>query len=271
MQRLLKSFSLVVIICSFLIIPLQSPVSAQVEIAELGIFESLKVQPRELIQVPVSVRNVQDLYGLDFTLNFDPEIVQVEDVDPVNPGIQAALGTFLDPGLLLFNVADNNQGSYHFVMSQYNPSVAKSGEGIIVVITFRSLKIGRSPLTIPAAQLSSRQGIEIPSRVVNSEISVIDNAPTQSATYKVADPTAVIDVNKITPHPTLIDTPVPTCTVNTVQLPTKITGASTSVPLENENSLSREYFLVRNWWIVVVLLVVVLGTGLYSLFRKKKY
>lgn len=265
---LLLAFTL----CMFLFTP--PDVYAQGEIAELGIVNPLQVAPGELVQVPIIVRNVQDLYGVDFTLEFDSSVVQVEDSDPASPGIQSALGDFLDPGLLLTNSADNQAGNFQFVMSQYNPSEPKTGEGIIVVITFKGISEGDSTLNISFVQLASREGVEIPSDGLNSLITVETGAPTQEATYPVQEPTGlvVVDLSTFTPTPT--NTLIPTATVVLQSTPNPVTLESPADEGKNQVSENQEdipdYWLVKNWWIVVVLILLVIGTGYLLRINQKK-
>lgn len=69
------------------------------------------------MQVAVSVWGIEELYAVDFDLAFDPAVVQLADADENLPGIQAGLGTFLDPGLLLFNDADSQSSGPNLMKS----------------------------------------------------------------------------------------------------------------------------------------------------------
>lgn len=255
-----------------LILALSVPfgVSAQGELALVGVLESFQVSPGESIQVPVSVRNVKDLYALDFTLQFDPALVQVEDSDPLTPGIQSSLGDFLDPGLLLFNTADNTAGTIRFVMTQYNPSEAKSGEGIILVVNFSGVAQGESPLKITDVLLSTREGVAIPSQGVEAALTVIAGAPQQQVTYPVVQATGLIIINTLTPTPAVTATPLPKV-VYTVQPTAEKVEATANLEKSDNKEPQKEFFLVENWWIVALLLVVAVSLGgIYLMKRNKK-
>ncbi len=241
---------------------------AQSSPAEVGVFDSYEVAPGATVQVPVSIRGVDGLYGVDFTLTFDPDRVQVEDADAAMEGVQAALGNFLDPGLLLFNIADNQAGTLHFTMAQYNPSEAKSGSGILLVITFTGIAPGESPLTMSAVSLSNREGEEIPSRGVNSSLVINEGAPTQAATFPVVlQPTGLVVLKTFTPTPTY--TPVPTATPQPTST-SALSATDTSgeaLTQQGETSSSNATstpFLVRNWWLVLLLLLVVILFGYFG-------
>ena len=239
------------------------PVLAQDTPAEVGVFDPIEVAPGEVVQVPISIRNIRDLYGVDVMLEFDPAVVQVIDADAANPGVQAALGDFLDPGLLLFNTADNTAGTYHFVMAQYNPSEPKSGQGVVVIVTFKGLKEGTSPLTIPALKLASREGIEIASEGVDGTLSVVAGAPTQAVTFAAVLTTGLVELSTFTPTPT---TPPPTSTPQPTLEPTQPPPAQTETnggSVEKDEDTNTTYWLVNNWWVILILLGLVISAGVY--------
>jgi len=244
--------------------------------AELGFFEPYQAAPGSSLQVPVSVRNVQELYGVDFTVTFDPELVQVQDEDPALPGIQASLGEFLDPGLLLFNNADNEAGTLHFAMSQYNPSEPKSGEGVILVITFLGITQGEMQLEVEEVQLANRLGEEIPSTGINGTISISSGAPTQAVSYPTVQPTGLVLLGEFAPTPTPTEMPTSTPQPETTAAPTRAAGAGTVVPpaatpaTAEESNSQGEFFLVNNWWILLVLLAGLGAAGAYLLSSQKK-
>ncbi len=270
-MRLLRMICLVFLLVTSLWI--STGVYAQDGTAQVGIYEQFEVAPNELVQVPISVRDVQDLYGVDLLLSFDPELVQVEDADPSSSGIQARLGDFLDPGLLLFNKADNTAGTYHFVMSQYNPSEPKTGEGVILVITFRGVGEGVSPLTVTGLKLASREGTEISSSPVDSTLTVRAGAPTQAATIPVADTTGMIVLDTATPMPT--PTPAPTATLAPViqptLQPTEAMSKADNLPVvKTEGSNTSDLRQYNNLWIILILLAAVISTSIYIFVLKKK-
>lgn len=177
-----------------------------------GVMEPAVVAPGATVQVPVAVKDVAGLYAVDFSLEYDPTIVQLVDADAIQPGIQAGLGTFLDPGLLVFNTADNQKGEYRFVMSQYNPSLPKSGEGNIVVLTFKGISTGESNIHFTGVELLSGEITAIQAKVLDSNIQVISGAATQAATIAVAQATGLIILPKDTPTPTVTATTISTRT-----------------------------------------------------------
>lgn len=246
-------------------------VQAQDAPAEVGVIESFEVAPGSTIQVPVYVRGVQELYGVDLTLEFDPDVVQVIDQGPAMEGTQAGLGKFLDPGLLLFNNVDNEAGTLRFTMSQYNPSEPKSGEGILLLISFEGLTEGETTLEITSVSLSTREGVEIPSRGVNNSLVVVSGALEQQITYAVAEATGMILIQTATP------TPAPTATSTatlkplstaTPQPAAPVIGSGTETAV-SDSARNPGSFMVNNWWIIPVLLVAVIGIGAKIFMQNK--
>ena len=257
------------LLVAFLTLGLFSKVNAQDGNAEVGVFESFEVSPGSTVQVPVSIRNVNALYGIDITLQFDPEILEVVDMNTAMDGIQVGLGQFLDPGLLLFNNADNEEGSIRFTMSQYNPSEPKSGEGILLLITFKGIEEGQSPLTISSVVLSTGEGVEIPSAGIDSVLTVKQEAALQESTYEVGNEEGLLLIPTITPTPisTLVPTSVTTqLATQAIEIVTEPTKAASSTTISGDNASqdgNTGYFLVNNWWIVLLLLIGVMGAGVF--------
>ncbi len=169
--------------------------SAQVRLSPA----SLQVGPGQTADVTVEVDGVQDLYGADVRLSFDPNILEVVDADPAKDGIQVSQGAFLDTGFTIRNQADNAAGTVWFAATQLNPSTPKSGTGALVVVKLHAKAAGRSPLTVTKADMARRDGTKIQSEFVSGEAQVgqagaspADAAPvaTQPAAPVAAQPAA---------------------------------------------------------------------------------
>lgn len=256
-----------------LMLSLTTLVKAQ-SATEFGFFESYQVAPGNIIRVPVYVRNVQDLYAVDFSMTFDPKIIQVVDADSSMPGIQIGLGDFLDPGMLLFNTANNDKGTVHFVMTQYNPSKPKSGEGVVVLIDFIALAVGESPLVMTDVTLASGQASKIEVQGVSSTITVLVGAPTQISTLPVAESSGLIVLGTSTPVaterpvPTLL-APISTMTAtSTIMIDDKV-AQQMNLEGNGEAKDGSGFWLVNNWWLVIILFLVVISFGIF-LVRSRK-
>jgi hypothetical protein len=243
--------------------------------SQIGFFISPTSAPNTRIEVPVEIHNVQDLYALDVTIKFDPAILAVEDADPNQTGVQVALGKFLDPGMVLFNTVDNDKGTIHFVMTQTNPSEPKSGSGNLLVIYFQGIKEGESDLSFTNIQLSDRNGNALSAIEKDAAITISNGVPTQAATS-----IPVQDAGLLTQIPTMMPTatatpevtPVPTLAGSkegtggeSGNLPISVTGGTGALSIFQMGQL----FLMKNWWIVLVLLIVVVAMVAYLTVTRK--
>lgn len=174
------------LVCLFLALnPLRAFAQSPAETIVRLIPEETRLQVGEAAELVVEVLGAQGLYGFDLQLTFDPHILEVVDADAVKDGVQVQQGDFLDPGFIARNEADNQHGGVWFAMTQLNPSEAKSGDGALIVIQFRSTgSPGEVLIEFAHIQLANRDGVEIPATAKPARLTVIPspgNNPTQPA------------------------------------------------------------------------------------------
>ncbi len=258
---------------------------------QVGVFDEQLLAPGARVEVPIEIRGAVDLYAIDIELSFDPAMLSAEDADPSMDGVQPALGTFLDAGLLLFNNIDLETGIVRFVMSQVNPSEPKSGDGILLVLYLVGKTAGESFLTVNSVTLSDRMGNELPSSGVGAMITVAEDAPVVTSTsVPVQEPTGVIVVPTLaatnTPLPTAVPTatPVPTATSVSAAVPTEVPaevvaeeiagGEPTNVvtfPVVGSGGEQEEEGSVMAgiWWILLLVGLAGAGVAVYLRLRGK--
>ncbi len=100
----------------------------------------------QVATVNVVVENIQDFYGAQVYLHFDPAVVQVVDANLTQPGIQVTSGSFLHPDFVQENQADNALGTIDYVITQLNPTLPVSGSGTLFSVQFRAMTIGQQTL-----------------------------------------------------------------------------------------------------------------------------
>ena len=228
------------------------------------------------VEVAVEVRDVVELYAVDLTIRFDPDILQVEDANPDQEGVQPGLATFLDAGMTLFNIVDNETGTVRFVMSQINPSEGKSGDGNLLVLTFVGKQAGTSPVTVEAVEFANRFGEAIPVSGVDAQIVVSEGAP-----EVVATPIPVQDQGQIIVIETLMPTEVPTATAEAVEVveaaeePEVVAPVEPTAELEMAGDVDSEGEQEPEeqengslWWLLGLPLVIIAGAVVYT--RQKK-
>lgn len=203
----------------FLAAGMVTPASGQAGGAQVGVFQTFVGKPGARLEIPVEVKNVENCYAFDLELRYDPQVLSVEDADPMRDGVQPALGTFLDAGMVLYNTVDAENGIIRFVMSQINPSEPKSGSGVLLVLYVSGLKEGESVLELTKADLATREGQLIAAELVSGSVQISANAAESIGTaVPVQDPTGIMMI------PTLGPTNTPTI------VPTKAPATPTSVP-----------------------------------------
>jgi len=303
----IKTIGILILACLYILLPTGWVAAQEEDEARVGFFEDYETRPGSRVEVPVQIENVQDLYGIDIEIRFDPDVIKIEDADPDADGIQPALGTFLDAGLTLFDTADNEEGVIRFVMSQVNPSEPKSGEGNILVLYIQGLAEGKSDLEITLLELSTRAGEAISAEPVDGKVTVsVAAASKQSTSIPVQDPTSMVIVPTSQPTEKSDNTPTPTKTSTPLPEETESEGSETqgstteaevsssttptthavsqvndadpqpthktneTVMEENTPNNPVSFTLVRYWWIVALVLVIALGLGSHLLLTRKR-
>jgi len=267
----------ILLVVSLILVIMASLVPARIDYAqgqasaEVGLFSDYEVAPGDRIEMPIQIRNVTDLYAVDLTLTFDPTVVTVEDGNRNRPGVQPALGTFLEAGMTLFNTVDVEEGRVHFAMSQVNPSEPKSGDGILLVLYLRGVAEGIADFSFINLEMSDRFGDAIPGTPVDGRVTVSGDAVQSDVT---AIP--VQDTNQLVEVPTLEATEVPPMTTATQVNPTstkkqtQISVQTQATVIENEKTSVEknqdETFSILSYWWVAIVVSAVAGIGIY-LFR----
>ena len=218
---------------------------------QAGVFENRQIRPGVLVEVPVEIRDVTDLYAFDIEISFDPDYLEFDDADPNKAGIQPGFGTFLDPGVTIINTIDPEEEVIHVVMSQINPSEPKSGSGNLLVLYLTGLKTGQTTLEVTKVELSTRYGEAIPVSGVDAEIEIVSGAPFMTATnIPVIDPIEIMEIptlnpSQIPPTPTPMPsaTPMPTQSATATPQPTQArteVPATTSISAEPTSVVKQE-------------------------------
>jgi len=106
----------------------------------------------ETVTVNVTVSNVQNLYGLDVTLMWNPSILTVQNID-IRLGVESFPDGVLHeaPDAEIFiqeNIVDQENGEFHLVATSVAPASAFSGSGNIASLTFNVTSIGQSELIL---------------------------------------------------------------------------------------------------------------------------
>ena len=114
--------------------------------------EVVNTFPGETIAVNITIFNVQNLYGLDVSLLWNPSALSIQNID-VHLGVESHPDGVLHeaPSADIFvqeNNADQENGEYHLVATSVAPAPSFSGSGNIAILTFNVTSIGHSELIL---------------------------------------------------------------------------------------------------------------------------
>ena len=144
--------------------------------------EQTRVVVDEEAEVEVLIDDVDGLYGLEIRVAFDPNVLEVVDVDSGRDGIQIEEGQFPYPDFSVKNQADNDSGMIWYTVTQLSPRDPVSGSGIVMIIHFRAKALGTNLLTFEYVVLAGRGGMIIDSEAAEGQVAVVafEGGPTSS-------------------------------------------------------------------------------------------
>ena len=123
--------------------------------------DSVSLAVGEEAALQIRVRDVINLYSVEFYVLYDPTVIEVLDEDPGVPGVQVGFGAFLSPHSVMQNSVDAVQGRINFAISQTEPTPGKNGEGAIAHFRIRALTEGATPLALFGTKLWDRTAAAI--------------------------------------------------------------------------------------------------------------
>lgn len=98
------------------------------------------------------VEDVEDLFGFETIIRFDPSRLAVVDAAPETPGVQVEIGPFLQPANpsngYVVNAVDNAGGTIRLAIALIAPETGRSGSGTLATICFRGLNRGHSAIAL---------------------------------------------------------------------------------------------------------------------------
>ncbi len=109
--------------------------------------------PGETFHVTVSLTDVQNLYGLEVILKWDPSVLRALGAD-VRLGVETFSDGILhispssEPVLIAENNLTQSEGKYSLVAASVSSASSFSGSGNIVILTFEAVQIGNSVLDL---------------------------------------------------------------------------------------------------------------------------
>ena len=171
---------------------------------------SLELDAGETVTVALMVFGVQDMFGYQLRMTFDPTVLEIADADPTQPGINVAPGDFIQPVYMPVNECDNAAGTVTVVATQVG-GAPRSGDGRLLSLILRAKGEGASPIHFAEVLLVGEAGMgmaaqtEEPLYVVTGSL---EQDPTLMPTA-TATSTATPNGATATPTPNATVTPTP--------------------------------------------------------------
>lgn len=157
LSRVWPFFSIITILCFSLVIA--PAVWAQTNGPTRVYLQNVPVEDEKLLVVNIALAQIQDLYGADVQLRYDPDRLKVRDENPRLEGVQITPGPLLasDARFVATNRADLESGQVDFVFTLLKPASPLNGEGILATIAFEVLASGPYLIEVSRASLVSSQ------------------------------------------------------------------------------------------------------------------
>jgi LysM repeat protein len=190
------------------------PIAQELNVGDLG-------------NIQIMIDNVTNLYGVDIRLQFDSTIIQIQDADPTKEGVQIQQGTFPFPDFVGDNSVDNSTGDIKYIVLQTEPTPPANGNGLIATITFQTIALGQTNVTLSSVSLSDPDGQVISATIQSGQVTVAQLTPTFTPIpgELTATPTVTPTLGPDTPTPIL-----PTATPTMTSTPSPPLPTNTPVP-----------------------------------------
>ena len=125
------------------------------------------VTPGSSVNVDVTISDIADLYAYQFSLAFNPNLLQVSSYS-LGSFLDGSIDTIGDAGML-----DNASGTISYAFnSLLGPESGVSGNGSLLHITFNALADGVSSLNFSDLLLLDSSGNDIAATVIGGSVTV---------------------------------------------------------------------------------------------------
>lgn len=127
------------------------------------------------VSVDVLISGISDLYGYQFSLSFDPALLQLSS---------ASEGAFLPAGGTTFwdaGIVDNSLGQISFTFNTLIGAIpGVSGDGVLAHFNFQVTGVGTSALNFSDVLLLNSQLATLPVQINNGSLTTINAVPEPS-------------------------------------------------------------------------------------------
>jgi hypothetical protein len=164
-----------ILICTLLSFCFVGAASAQGTVVKAEASTS-QLHVGDTLTVTLKISNVQNLFGIDLTLGWNPNVITLSNV-ALSLGVEAHSGGVLHGNKLVYDInsalagqiyveEDKESGSYNLVATSIGESTAAfSGNGNIATLTFKVARTGDAQLTLDS-ELSDKATSTDPSNLI---------------------------------------------------------------------------------------------------------
>ncbi|MBN1315971.1 MAG: hypothetical protein JXA42_10900 [Anaerolineales bacterium] len=118
----------------------------------------------DTLTIEIWVNDVVDLYAADVRLAFDPDKLEVVQMNPSSD--------LLQPDYVVRNQYDNINGATWYALTQINPTPPVSGSGVLIEILFKGKGIGTTGVTLDYVKLARGDGTSIPAGIEDATVEI---------------------------------------------------------------------------------------------------
>ncbi len=134
----------------------------------------------QTLTVNITLNNVQNLYGIDVTLNWNPSLLSFQ-TNSNQTFIGYSYGVLNNPTSLVLDSASQATGEFHLVVTSVSPATAFSGSGTIATLMFTVTGAGQSSLTVASTLANYPAAGESSEPIAHNDISGTVDATTSSS------------------------------------------------------------------------------------------
>lgn len=117
--------------------------------------------------------SINNLYGMETKIRFDPAILEVVDADSSASGVQINLGSWWPSSThVVTNTVDNSTGLIWFAATLVSPAPPLSGSGNLLSIPFRAKAVGSTPVAFAELKLVDSNAVEYPVNKADGQVTV---------------------------------------------------------------------------------------------------
>ena len=128
-----------------------------------------QIAPGETLTLTADLVDVQNLYGFELHLRFDPSVLQLV---PDEAGKAGTPGALLDHDFVAVNAFDNAKGTVDYAATQISPHEPVSGSGSLLEMKFAAVAPGMTRVEVGSLILADIDGLALAATTTPAEVTI---------------------------------------------------------------------------------------------------